>query len=693
MNKRLFASWILLLSLSWLMAPPSHAGNAAEYHLTGSRVFWFMEISDLHIGDSGSQDTDYLAWAVTDLRDAIDPLFIVASGDLTDSTNGGTIPNGPYPGEWQAYRQILDTAGMDAAFYYDLTGNHDHYNDALFAYYLAYSIQGSANGTTQHSWVKTFPFGAYHFLGISTPGNDGAPFSIWPWDNYGDHAGLDDTELAYIESELSLHQDAELTMIFGHHPFEAGYSSALDTGLTYGLGPFLGHIDNYGVPFYGFGHTHQYLENTYYDSLSRDIFYMNYSSLGEEDQDHFAVIAVDGNGVSMVPGQHGLWPVVCITAPMDRCLGDCTNPYAYDIPQARVSPIRALVFDEDENPVTQVEFRMDETGDWQPMQQVDASSLWAGTWDASAATPGSHIIEVRAQGPTTVTDRIETVVVEEAPVELAVDFGVNGLWLYGDEAWNQLHSGNARGLETYGGNLVADASVLGLYLYDGTWHQISPNRVDGMVSDGEVLYVDFGSHGLWKYENDVWDLLTGINMDRIWLCGQTLIAGHDTLGLYLYDGAVTKIRDTNAQDVVSDRGVLYADFGSDGLWKFQDEIWTRLTGINVHAIWMSDHRLIAGLNGIGLYAYDGTVAKIRSRNAEEIVTDRGILYADFGTEGLWKYADHVWTMINAGDAENMWVLDQKLMVDFGSAGLFMYDGIWTFLNAFDADDAADYTQS
>lgn len=54
---------------------------------------------------------------------------------------------------------------------------------------------------------------------------------------------------------------------------------------------------------------------------------MNVASLGKSDQNQYAVIAVDGNGLSMVPAQKGLWPVVLITAPADQCLGTCANPY------------------------------------------------------------------------------------------------------------------------------------------------------------------------------------------------------------------------------------------------------------------------------------------------------------------------------------------------------------------------------
>ena len=91
---------------------------------------------------------------------------------------------------------------------------------------------------------------------------------------------------------------------------------------------------------------------------------------------------------------------------MDQCLGDCPNPFAYEILQGHANPIRALVFDN--NPVTQVQFRIDESPDWHEMQQVDQTPVWLGFWDAINSTPGSHIIEVRADGSTTVSDHVET---------------------------------------------------------------------------------------------------------------------------------------------------------------------------------------------------------------------------------------------------------------------------------------------
>lgn len=410
-KKRLALCFLLVVLILFTLYPACRAGNpnGAYYHWRGSRLFWFMVISDAHIGASGSQDTDYLTWAVTEARGIINPLFIVNSGDLTDSTNGGVIPNGPYPEEWDTYRQILDSAGMDATFYYDIPGNHEGYNDADLSYYVENSIQGSATGATQHSWTRVFPYGSYHFLGVCTAGNDGARFSIWPWLNFGDNAGLDENELNFIETELENHPDADLTLIFGHHPFDPGYVSWQDTGLTYGRDNLLSLMDTYGVSLYEFGHTHNYRENFYYDDLLVDgVFYLNVASLGKSDENHLSVMAVDGNGLSVIPAQKGIWPVVLITAPVDHILGDTPQPFGYEIPQGRANPVRALVFDI--GPVTSVQFRIDDDSMWQDMQKSSDSPLWTGFWDTTSYASGSHTLEVRAQGSSLGVDRIDTVI-------------------------------------------------------------------------------------------------------------------------------------------------------------------------------------------------------------------------------------------------------------------------------------------
>jgi tetratricopeptide (TPR) repeat protein len=249
---------------------------------TAEELFHFMQISDPHMGedvDGGTQDSDYLSWIVRVAYPTIKPSFIVDSGDLTDSTNGGLIPvGGPYQSEWDQYRVILFQAGMNAQIYYDCPGNHDHYNDAQLSYYLRNSIQGQATGKTQQAWSLNFGTKSYQFLNICTAGNDGRP---WPVDN----AGLDPGEIAWIKANIN--PRADLIFFFGHHPLD---------DLEYGRSEFQSILKQ-NPSVYCYGHTHEF-GISYYEGR----MLVNCASLGKSGHNHYLIISVDqANEISVTP--------------------------------------------------------------------------------------------------------------------------------------------------------------------------------------------------------------------------------------------------------------------------------------------------------------------------------------------------------------------------------------------------------
>jgi hypothetical protein len=416
--KRLRVPAISLLLAACLLLPAHvtvQAGNptGARYCAAGDSIFWFLQASDLHIGMSGTNDSARLQWLVTTAKSVINPSFIVVTGDLTDSTNGNWlgIPNGPYQAEWDQYKAIINTArGTNNwnDFFYDLPGNHDAYSDKNFLYYKANSIQGRIAGQTQASWTRAFDFGTYHFLGVNTADNTGAPFSLsWPW---GDYAGLDGTELAFIGADLTAHAGDNLTFVFGHHPVtDTGVSD--DTWLYYGQREFVAALDINTASAYNYGHTHRYSQalftgNDYTGPMYHGgIHYYNVASLGKSSSSNVTLVAVDCDGVSSVSRTWGSWPFVLITTPVDRYVGGALNPYAYTVPAASNNFVRALAFDS--GTISQVRFRIDGGSTWYLMSRITGGSpVWQGAWDASALAAGDHTIEVQATGSTTVSDAI-----------------------------------------------------------------------------------------------------------------------------------------------------------------------------------------------------------------------------------------------------------------------------------------------
>jgi len=417
--------WPLAAVLAVLMlavtAAPSVAGSphSAFYSTANDQIFWFIHASDLHVGTSESTDSNNLSWLVTTAKSTINPAFIVVTGDLTDSTNGNWLglPNGPYQAEWDQYKSIVD-GKVTASNYFDLPGNHDAYNDANFAYYVANSVQGRATGRKQHSWIRNFPFGDYHFLGVNTADNSGDAFSIfWP---YGDYAGLDTAELSFINSELAANPSAKLTLVFGHHPLAATGNSQ-DTYLYYGLNEFVSSLNGYGASLYGYGHTHASVESFFTTNMTEGVFYFNVSSLGKDPPNQFTVTAIDCNGIASVTQAVGTWPVVLITAPMDKNLGKNVNPYTYSVTNSAANPIRALVFDP--GTVSQVQYRIDMAGSWYPMARTAGTNyphLWEALWNASALAAGEHTIEVQASTASGVrTDTVKVNVQATVPQQTA----------------------------------------------------------------------------------------------------------------------------------------------------------------------------------------------------------------------------------------------------------------------------------
>jgi len=142
------------------------------------------------------------------------------------------------------------------------------------------------------------------------------------------------------------------------------------------------------------------------DRLSNGgIHYYNVKSLGKDSGSYYSIVAVDSNGLSSVTPASNTWPVVLITAPVDRDIGGAVNPYAYAVQARSDDFVRALVFDSSTS--TQVTYRVDSGAVWYPMSRDAAGSpIWQGAWDASALVPGEHVIQVRAVSTSTVYDSV-----------------------------------------------------------------------------------------------------------------------------------------------------------------------------------------------------------------------------------------------------------------------------------------------
>lgn len=173
---------IIFVFASALAAAPA---KLPKYSLVNSNVWWFLLISDTHIGADerdlipGLQPiagcSDRLRWALNDAYHVYSPQSIINLGDLTDQLTID-LPN---LSQWNEYWGIVDGAGLvarvqGAPIYADVPGNHDQYYlanpppDPLINY-LDYSASGALfNKQKYASWPVTTHCGEYLFITTNT---------------------------------------------------------------------------------------------------------------------------------------------------------------------------------------------------------------------------------------------------------------------------------------------------------------------------------------------------------------------------------------------------------------------------------------------------------------------------------------------------------------------------------------------
>ena len=396
MTRRLAPAMALAVGLC--AATASAAGPSSAHYARGTDgMFWFLHVSDSHIGTDpiqGPHASEHLQFALQDAVDAIDPAFVVNTGDLTDGSRMHVPALGQDQAQWDEYKQICGAAGMDSSFYFDPPGNHDGYDDIGLTFYLANSIQGQANGVPYSSWVVDTPVGQYYFFGFDTAGNGSQSFVEAP--------DFTNEEILALDAGLQQHAGAELSFALGHHRLDEPANNAEAIGLLTGA----------DVGFYLHGHTHAYSE---YLSGGGSIVSNEVNSLGKGDTDNIAVGVVDHNAfIYRAKDVTAPWPFVIITAPVSQQLrgGSEDNPYVYTVCRDRTdNPVRAAVFAPTLPSDVQAEII---GGPTTAMYLVEgSSSIWYALVDTTSVSAGQHSIIVTATaGSDTAQDIIQATFVD-----------------------------------------------------------------------------------------------------------------------------------------------------------------------------------------------------------------------------------------------------------------------------------------
>ena len=243
--------------------------------------------------------------------------------------------------------------------------------------------------------------------------------------------------------------------------------------------------------------------------------------------------------------------------------------------------------------------------------------------------------------------------------ELALDFGVSGLWDYDGTNWAFISGSNPEGMAGWSGGLALDFGASGVWNYDGTtWTPISGSDVEDMADWANGLAMDFGASGVWSYDGTTWAFISGSSPEGMagWSSGLAMDFGAS--GLWSYDGTTwTPISGSSPEGMVGWSGGLALDFGASGVWSYDGTTWTFISGSDVED--MADWA-----NGLAM---------------------------DFGASGVWSYDGTTWAFISGSSPEGMAGWSSGLAMDFGASGLWSYDGgtTWTFISGSNVEDMDD----
>jgi predicted MPP superfamily phosphohydrolase len=334
-------------------------------------IFWFLHITDTQNMWYHPERREWFRTFLTDVKNTIDPVLILNTGDLVDSDYSGffKVHLGQRIEEWQTYASILNETSMNSSFYFDVLGNHDTYGDPGYTHFRQYSMQKEP----YYDFVVNPGFGDYHFIGLNMPEDHGIkyPFSLFAY--------LNKTELDWYEQQLNAHRNANLTITFGHMP---AYE------VMQGQSRYFALNRDYNVDLYLCGHDHQF---------NHEMVDGRMPSYGTGHlTDGYRIVAVDNDVISTGVQMKNQWPAGVITSPVDvRNI----NPGLKTEVLTDIDSVRVLAWDPDG--VVSVEWRatmekkdVSTYSGWIPLTNVEGP-LYNAPWNSALADGKSHIIQTR----------------------------------------------------------------------------------------------------------------------------------------------------------------------------------------------------------------------------------------------------------------------------------------------------------
>ncbi|EDO48624.1 predicted protein, partial [Nematostella vectensis] len=343
-------------------------------------LFWFVQISDLHISKFRDQQR------VKDLEefcsryiDVIKPVFVLATGDLTDAKEPDLLGSQQYPEEWETYYGILQNSGVThKTKWLDIRGNHDAFDVPSLKssknYFRSYSSSGPdpSRGVASYQVMHRTTFGLYAFNALDMTLHHGTrrPF------NFFGHVEEDRVKKMEEFAERSL--TANMSIWFGHYTFSTLTRPSLRKLLRNGAVYMCGHLHTLGevVPKMHAVHPQGHLELELGDWLGPR---------------NYRIAAIDHDLFSFVDVRINTWPIILITNPKDA---HYLMPAFEPVGRINMSThIRMLIFSLDD--ITSVSVMLD--GEFISSEVLHVQGpLFVAKWSPDLYSSGVHTMNVTA---------------------------------------------------------------------------------------------------------------------------------------------------------------------------------------------------------------------------------------------------------------------------------------------------------
>ena len=312
--------------------------------------------------------------------------------------------------------------------------------------------------------------------------------------------------------------------------------------------------------------------------------------------------------------------------------------------------------------------------------------------------------EEKAYRTTQFNDNVEAMaLVRIANGDKIVMVDMENALTYPDDLYDGLHP------NTSGYAKMADEWLNALY-------DVLPtlSTVQNMSAAGSVLYVDFGTDGIWKWNGSSWTKITPSNPEAMAAAGSPLygdfgLRRHLEVERHRMDSSLlraipkpwqpqvrssmgtlgqmasgsgrrtwSRITAGNPEAMAASGSSLYGDFGPGGIGMAESGGGTALPGaILPRAIpkpWRPQVRYYGDFGADGIWKWDGTWSRITPGNPETMAASGSLLYGDFGSDGIWKWNGTTWTQITASNPEAMAASGSLFYGDFGTDGIWKWDG-------------------